>query len=80
MPSSGKDVWYEDFIRERSRRALVSAAEACADAISLKFPPPSREANRRAYQRELHARFEAAVRDLNEAWTSSDDDSGTNGS
>lgn len=59
---------YETLSRAYASAALVAAAEACAHAIATKLPAPSRDLNQRMYRRELQARFEEAVADLERAW------------
>ncbi len=65
----GEDRWYAEFVRAYARRAVEAAAEACADAIVLKLPPPSRQSNRNAYKRALQDRFEAVLDELTRGWT-----------
>ncbi len=63
---------YEEFVRSWAHRAVVTAAEAAAARLALKFPLPSRPHNERMYRRLLEARFAAIVDDLGQSWTASE--------
>jgi hypothetical protein len=59
---------HAELARAYAQRALFAAADAWAHAIALKLPPPSRATNHAAYRRELQAKFEAAVSEVNRGW------------
>lgn len=59
---------YARLTRESADRALAHAAHVASCLLSLKFPPPSREAAIRSFERELRERFDRAVADVNKRW------------
>lgn len=55
---------YQRLARSHAEASLGAAADAVAEVIALKYPPPSRAANQRLLRRELEQRFRASAQDL----------------